>query len=100
MQKEMIEFYLKRLFVKIVCWFLPKKKWRLALRNALRFGKEVVLLQDVDSYVPKSVLLDMRERSPIDFLPTYKENLNPMPLAEILALKNTNNIVPPPHYHL
>lgn len=96
MQKEMIEFYLKRLFVKIVCWFLPKKKWRLALRNALRFGKEVVLLQDVDSYVPKSVLLDMRERSPIDFLPTYKEILNPMPLAEILALKNTNNIVPPP----
>lgn len=98
MQKEMIEFYLKRLFAKIICWFLPKKKWRLAFRNALRFGKEVVLLQDVDSYVPQSVLSDMSKRKPIDFLPRHKEILNPMPLAEILALKNANNICPPPHY--
>lgn len=68
MQKDMIEFYIRRLFVKILCWFVPKKKWRLALRNYFRFGKQVVLVQDVDAFVPTPVLAMMHKSSPSSFL--------------------------------
>ncbi|TLD81783.1 hypothetical protein LS68_001815 [Helicobacter sp. MIT 05-5293] len=95
MQKEMMEFYIKRLVVKILCWFVPKKKWRLALRNHLRFGKQVVLLQDTDSYVPKPVLEMMTESNPSSFLSSYQEILQPLPLARII---NANKLCPPPHY--
>ncbi|MCX2717357.1 hypothetical protein OQH61_06380 [Helicobacter sp. MIT 21-1697] len=96
----MWEYYLRRVYVKILCWFVPSKKARLALRSRLRFGKKVVRLDKVDSYVPQSVLLAMQKHTPLDFLSAYKEILNPVSLAEIVESKNTNNTMPPPHWQL
>ena len=95
----MLEFYIKRLFVKVLCWFIPTKQWRVDVRGKLRFGKEMVLLKDVDSYVPQGVLKMMDALSPVDFLGEYKSILQPKTLKEILKNRASGDIVsyPPPH---
>lgn len=91
----MLEFYLKRLLVKVACWFIPTKATRLAFRSKMRFGKELVELERVDGYVPDSVLESMARTHPRDFLQGYKAQLCPMPLSEILAHRQ-DSILPPP----
>lgn len=94
----MLEFYIKRLFAKVLCWFIPTKQWRVDVRSKLRFGKEMVLLKDVDSYVPQDVLKMMDALSPVDFLGEYKSVLQPKTLKEILKNRASGDIVsyPPP----
>ena len=100
MRQEMLEFYVKRLFVKVLCWFIPTKQWRVDVRSKLRFGKELVVLKDVDSYVPQDVLKMMNSLSPVDFLGEYKEILQAKPLENIMQNRASGDIVfysPPPH---
>ncbi|STP10663.1 Uncharacterised protein [Helicobacter cinaedi] len=65
----------------------------------MRFGKEMVVLKDVDSYVPQDVLKMMDTLSPVDFLGEYKSILQPKTLKEILKNRASGDIVsyPPPH---
>lgn len=79
----MLEFYVKRLFVKVLCWFIPTKQWRVDVRSKLHFGKKLVMLNDIDSYVPQDVLKMMNSLSPVDFLGEYKEILQPKLLNKL-----------------
>ncbi len=99
MIQEMLEFYVKRLFVKVLCWFIPTKQWRVDVRSKLHFGKELVVLKDVDSYVPQDVLKMMNSLSPVDFLGEYKNILQAKPLENIMQNRASGNIdsYPPPH---
>ncbi|WP_394958742.1 hypothetical protein [uncultured Helicobacter sp.] len=109
----MLEFYVRRLAYKVLCWFIPKRSWRLEFGKKMGFGERIVVLQEVDKYVPRDVLdfiKDIESRftnldSNVDlesnlahhsnpFLQSYKSHLNPTPLATIRA--NHSSFAPPP----
>ena len=111
----MLEFYVRRLAYKVLCWFIPKRSWRLEFGKKMGFGDRIVVLQEVDKYVPRDVLdfiKDVESRftnldSNVDlesnlahhsnpFLQPYKSHLNPTPLATIRA---NHSLFTPPHLH-
>ncbi|RDU62262.1 hypothetical protein [Helicobacter sp. MIT 14-3879] len=83
----MFEFYIRRFFVKILCWFIPTKKLRLKLNAYFGFGNKKVLLDEIDSNIP--IKDKINKINPLSFLSSYKEKLNPMPLKEIISLSNS-----------
>ena len=79
----------------MLCWFIPRKAWRIRLGNKFGFGDRLVSYKEVDIYVPKAVLGFMHTHAPMDINPfkhSYKTQLQPTPLQEILANKTS----PPP----
>lgn len=95
----MLRFYIQRLIYKVLCWFIPKKAWRIRLGDKFGFGDRLVSYKEVDIYVPKAVLDFMYTHAPTDINPfkhSYKTQLQPTPLQEILANK-TSFASPPPN---
>lgn len=86
----MLEFYIRRLIYKVACWFIIGRENRVKFGSKMGFGKKIVLLNEVDSYVPKEVLAKLE--SPLNFLKEYKTMLNPTPLDKIIKSSTT----PPP----
>lgn len=88
----MLRFYIQRLIYKVLCWFIPKKAWRIRLGDKFGFGDRLVSYKEVDIYVPKAVLDFMYTHAPTDINPfkhSYKTQLQPTPLQEILANKTS-----------
>ena len=93
---EMLRYYIQRLAFRMACWVIPSKNTRHRLREKMGFGREIVPLSQVDTYVPKAVLDSIHARSPLDFLPSYKVRLQPMPLDALRTAMREKVSMPPP----
>ena len=71
---EMLKYYAKKLLAKILCWFIPNKQGRLAVRAKFGFGKKFVPLNEGDLFVPREVLAQMATKSPLEFYALHSKS--------------------------
>ncbi|WP_104693915.1 hypothetical protein [Helicobacter equorum] len=90
-------FYTKKYIYKLLLKWIFPKKWSMYLKRKFGIPEYRVSYKEVDIYVPKAVLDFMHTHVPMDINPfkhSYKTQLQPTPLHEILA--NKTSFTPPP----
>lgn len=86
----MLEYYMRRLFYKISCWFIPTRAMRCAWGEKIGFGNKVILCSDTDKFVPSEVLEQMQQKSNIEFVAQYAINLVDSSVDSAMLDSNNN----------
>lgn len=69
----MFKYIIRRFVMKILCALIPNKQGRLALRKKFGFGKQIVPLDESDSFVSSVILEKLLKKSPLDFLALHSK---------------------------
>lgn len=69
----MFQYVIRKFVMKILCALIPSKQGRLALRKKFGFSKQIVSLDESDSFVLRIVLDKIAQKSPLDFLALHRK---------------------------